>query len=86
MATKKELQERTIEHLRGMCLKAGLDPSGSRAALIDRLLSPKGRVLPPPPTPISEPTEPEPKAIPEPEEAEAEPEAGEGEGGPEPEE
>lgn len=73
MVTKHELQQRSIGHLQGMCRKAGLDDSGSKAELIERLLDPKGRVLPPAPSmPTTEPTAPvkpseEPSTEPEPE-------------------
>lgn len=56
MPTKEELQQRDVEHLRGMCLKAGLDASGNKAALIDRLLNPPE--LPTEPFEPSEPVEP----------------------------
>lgn len=58
MKPKQVLQQRSQEHLQGMCRKAGLDDSGSKSALIDRLLDPAGRVLPPAPTEPTEPTEP----------------------------
>lgn len=67
MPSKEWLQERSIEHLRGLCLKAGLDSSGDKKVLIKRLLSPKEGLPPLPTEPEPEPApEPEPEPEPEP--------------------
>jgi len=58
---KAELEGLSVLYLESMCHGAGLDASGSKAQLIDRLLKSEGQV------PAEPETEPEPEPQPEPE-------------------